>query len=145
MYYERGDGRDFNKGFISEGGFCGAIEALITEAPTRLNIEALEPSRLLVFPHRHLRSLYDRDPYWERVGRCFAERLLVKKVRKEAALLMDSASERYEAFLADNPSLENRIADYHVASYLGVAPETLSRLKRARTGRQRVAGRRSDL
>jgi len=132
MYYPRPDGRESNKSFVAENELCAAFEALLDGRPTRLAIECLEPTRLLVASYAEVRSLYDRDPYWDRVGRCVAERLYVKKVRKEAQLLMGSASERYEVFLTECAGIEARVPDYHVASYLGITPESLSRIRRAR-------------
>ncbi|MEM9074397.1 MAG: Crp/Fnr family transcriptional regulator [Myxococcota bacterium] len=135
MFYTRADGRAFNKSFVAELDFCAALESLLDGRPSRLSIEALEPSRLLVARYADFRALYDVDPYWERLGRLFIERLYLKKARKEAAFLLDSAAERYETFLREYPALEARVPDYHVASYLGVTPESLSRLRKARAQR----------
>ena len=132
MFYTRDDGREVNKSFITEDGLCGALESLLDGAPTRLAIEALEPTRLLVADYARVTSFYAIDPYWERLGRIFAERLYVKKVRKEAQLLMDTAASRYERFLSEHPAVEARVPDYHIASYLGITPESLSRIKRSR-------------
>ena len=55
--------------------------------------------------------------------------LFVLKEKREAELLLDNAQERYQQFLEDYPDLEGRIAQYHIASYLGVTPESLSRIR----------------
>jgi len=132
MFYTRRDGKEFNKGFVSSPDFVSALEALITNAPSSLSIQALSPMRLLVASYAELSKLYDRDMYWQRVGRLIVERIYVKKVRREASLLMDSAAERYAAFLADHHAALDQVADYHIAAYLGITPEALSRLRRAR-------------
>lgn len=129
LYYGRDDGREFNKSFVAAPDFASAHEALLTGEPSRLAIQALEPSRLVVLDYDVLTSFYERDMAWQRMARLFVERLYVKKARKEAALLMDSAAERYRTFLAEYGPLEARIPDYHIASYLGITPEALSRLK----------------
>jgi CRP-like cAMP-binding protein len=137
MFYTRRDGKEFNKGFVSPPDFVSALEALITRTPTSLSIQALSPMQLLVASYAELSKFYDRDMYWQRAGRLIVERVYVKKVRREASLLMDSAAERYAAFLAEHHAALDQVADYHVAAYLGITPEALSRLRRARA---KVAG-----
>lgn len=132
MFYTRRDGKEFNKGFVSAPDFVSALEALITKSPTSLSIQALSPMQLLVAPYSEISKFYDRDMYWQRFGRLVAERVYLKKARREASLLMDSAAERYAAFLEDHRSALDQVADYHIAAYLGMTPEALSRLRRAR-------------
>lgn len=104
MFYTRRDGKEFNKGFVSAPDFVSALEALITKSPTSLSIQALSPMQLLVAPYSEISKFYDRDMYWQRFGRLVAERVYLKKARREASLLMDSAAERYAAFLEDHRS-----------------------------------------
>lgn len=131
LYYGRDDGREFNKSFLAAPDFVSAHEALLTGEPSRLAIQALEPTRLVVIDYAVFMSFCERDIAWERMARHFVERLYIKKARKEAALLMDSAVERYRTFLVEYGHIEARIPDYHIASYLGITPEALSRLKPA--------------
>jgi CRP-like cAMP-binding protein len=132
MFYARSDGKEFIKGFVRPPDFVAALESLLTGAPSRLAIQCLEPTRLYVLDYEVARAFYDRSAYWQRFGRLLVERLYVKKARREAALLMDSAAARYEAFLREHPDLAERVPDYHVASYLGITPEALSRLRNRR-------------
>ena len=87
---------------------------------------------MLEFDYGLVRAFYDRSAYWQRFGRLNAERLYVKKARREAALLMDPPLARYEAFLREYGADAERIRGYHVASYLGITPEALSRLRKSR-------------
>jgi CRP-like cAMP-binding protein len=130
IFYTRRDGREFNKAFVRPPDFVAALESLLTDEPSRLSIQCLEPSVLYVADYSVLRSFYDQSMYWQRFGRLFVEALYVKKARREAALLMDSASDRYARFRHEHADIEGRLADYHVASYLGITPEALSRLKK---------------
>lgn len=132
MYYLRRDGKEFNKSFIRAHDFTGATDSMLSGEETRISIQALEPSILLVADYRAFAPYYERHMFWQRLGRLFAEGLYLKKVRREAAFLMDSAGERYDAFRAEYGDIENRIPDYHIAAYLGITPESLSRLKRAK-------------
>lgn len=131
LFYTRADGKEFNKGFVSAPDFMSVLESLITREPSRLSIEALTPMQLFVAPYSGIGSFFERDLYWERLGRRIVEQVYVKKVRREASLLMDSAAARYQAFVAEHPTLGDSVPDYHVAAYLGITPEALSRLKRA--------------
>lgn len=135
MFYIREDGREFNKTFVTAPDFVGVLEALLTGEVSRLSVECLEATTLLEVDYAAACALYDTHSYWERFGRLFTERLYVKKARREAALLMDSPALRYRTFLKEYASLEQRVPDYHVASYLGVTPETLSRLRKASSTR----------
>lgn len=135
MFYVGRDGREFNKAFLRAGQFAAALDALITSEPSRLSIQTMTECSVLEGPYDTLVSMYARDAFWERLGRVVAEGLYVAKVRREAALLMDSAGERYDAFLKEMSDLVDVIPNYHVASYLGVQPETLSRIRAARVRR----------
>lgn len=130
MFYIREDGKEFNKTFVTSPDFVGVLEALLTGDVSRLSVECLEPTTLLEFDYAAACALYDEHAYWERFGRLFTERLYVKKARREAALLMDTPAMRYRTFVKDHAALERRVPDYHIASYLGITPETLSRLRK---------------
>ena len=66
---------------------------------------------------------------WQIVARKLAEMVFILKEKREAELLLSDAQERYQQFLADYPNLEKHIAQYHIASYLGITPESLSRIR----------------
>jgi CRP-like cAMP-binding protein len=135
LFYTRPDGREVNKSFVAEGDFLASIHSLIERAPSRLAIESLTAAAVLCAPYEAIAAFYERDMFWQRFGRLMAERLVVKKLEREASLLMDDAAARYEAFLRDHARIEARVPDHHVAKYLGITPEALSRVRRARARR----------
>jgi CRP/FNR family transcriptional regulator, anaerobic regulatory protein len=132
MYYLRGDGREFNKSFVVPPDFVGVLESLVTGDPSRLSIQCLDATTVLEIDYATASSFFDRDIYWQRFGRLFAESLYVKKARREASLLMDPPLVRYEEFVRNYASIAESITDYHIASYVGITPEALSRLRRSR-------------
>jgi CRP/FNR family transcriptional regulator, anaerobic regulatory protein len=132
LYYTRSDGREFNKSFVAEGHFIAALESLLSGEASRVAFEALEDAELLVAPYEQVAAFYERDMFWQRFGRLHAERLLLRKVRREESLLLDPAPVRYEDFLREHGAIEGRVPAYHVASYLGITPEALSRIKAKR-------------
>ena len=71
---------------------------------------------------------------WERLGRLLTEQLYIKKEQREAEFLLDDAPTRYRNFQKQYPGLEDRLPQYHVASYLGITPVALSRIRNAESG-----------
>jgi CRP-like cAMP-binding protein len=136
LYYTGCEGKEVNKSFVAEDDFLASIHALIEKAPSRLAIESLTDATLLRAPYDAVAAFYERDMFWQRLGRLFAERLVVKKLAREASLLMDPAAVRYDAFLREHAAIEARVPDHHIARYLGITPEALSRLRRARGAAQ---------
>jgi CRP-like cAMP-binding protein len=135
IYYPRPDGRDYIKSFVWAPDFVAAFESLLMREPSSVAIECLVPASLYELSYERVRELQERDPFWQRFGRLFAERLYVKKARREAELLLESASQRYERFLDRHQEVVDQIPGYHVAAYLGITAEALSRIRRKRIPR----------
>ncbi len=129
LYYLDADGREFTKSFCTEGEVVAAYSALLLGQPSRLFIEALEDSRLLVVDYRAYQELAVGHACWAAVNQRRAEALFIKKEQREATLLLDDAETRYRQFLVDHPGLEARVRQHHIASYLGITPVALSRIR----------------
>lgn len=130
------EGQEFNKNFSLAGDFTGSLFDLITGEPSTASIQALAPTRLLLARFSDIQDLYSRHKDWERIGRLLAENLVVRKARREWEFMTLSAEERYLALLQRHPELEG-IPQYHLASYLGISPVSLSRIRR-RLGKPRL-------
>jgi CRP-like cAMP-binding protein len=129
LYYLDPEGRELTKSFCAEGEIVAAYSALLLGEPSRLFIEALEDCLLLVADYRGYQALAQGHPCWATVSQRRAEALFIKKEQREAALLLDDAATRYRQFLADHPGLERRLRQHHIASYLGITPVALSRIR----------------
>ncbi len=129
MYYITADGKEMNKSFIMENSFAASYSAWLSRKPARFSIQAIETSQLLVAKLEQVISMFDRHTCWERLGRLLVEQLYVRKEQREAEFLQDDAETRYMHFKQRYPGLEERIAQYHVASYLGITPVALSRIR----------------
>ncbi len=129
FFYTTSDGREFNKSFSRENDFAGAYSAWLTGEPARFSIQALEPCRLLRARLDDIAALFDQHPCWQKLGRLLVEQLYVKKEQREAEFLLDDATSRYRRFGEQYPGLEARLPQYHVASYLGITPVALSRIR----------------
>jgi CRP-like cAMP-binding protein len=128
--YTTEDGREFNKSFSSENCFIGCLRSMLTLQPCRFSIQALEPTQALVISTDARISLWKNFPEWERLGRLLVERLALNKEEREAQFLLDPVEKRYQQFLADHPALSERVAQYHIASYLGITDVALSRIRK---------------
>jgi CRP-like cAMP-binding protein len=129
LYYVDADGSEFTKLFCAENSFVAAYSALLQRQPSRLFIQALEDSTLLIADYAAYRSLCETNSCWQQLNCKIAESLFIKKEKRESALLLDDAKTRYLSFLEEYPGLETRLKQLHIASYLGITPVTLSRIR----------------
>jgi CRP-like cAMP-binding protein len=130
FFYLTEDGKEFNKHFAMENRYAGSFHSFVLNEPCGFSIQAMEKTRTLVLPYQLLSELYERHACWERMGRTNAERLALIKEAREKELLLDSLEVRYRRVLQEFPGLVDRISQYHIASYLGVTPVALSRVRR---------------
>lgn len=131
FFYVREDGGEYNKAFVAENHLSGALAAFELAQPIPYGVQALEPATLLVAPYAAFAALFDEHPLFERLGRKFAEWLLIRKELRTWSLQQQRAAERYRDFLDQHPDLAQRVPQYHIASYLGITEVSLSRLKRS--------------
>jgi CRP-like cAMP-binding protein len=132
------DGTERTKAFVAEGEASGSLADLLSLRPSRAFIVAEEPTRLLVASYAEMRALSASSPAWAALGRASLERLVLVKAEREWELLALDAEQRYAAFRARYPGIEARALGKHVASYLGITPAHLSRLRARRAGAGRA-------
>jgi len=133
-YYFLADGVEHTGQFFDEGMFFADVFALTTGGAGLQNIDALEPTQAQLIPRSTLLAAYDGDHALERFGRRLIENAMAGVQRRNAALLQLSAEARYERFLATRPEVVRRMPQYVIASYLGITPEALSRIRKRRVG-----------
>lgn len=129
LYYISDSGFEFTKSFCAEGEMVAAYTALLAGQPSKLFIQALEDSKLLTANYEEYQSVTAKSAFWQRVNQNIAEHLFIKKEKRESSLLLDNAKTRYMNFRKEYPSLESRITQRLIASYLGITPVTLSRVR----------------
>jgi CRP-like cAMP-binding protein len=123
------DGQEHTRRFIAEGQVTGSLLDLLSHKPSITWIQALEPVEAVAFRYADFDRLSRQFPEIAAVARHTAEALYVWKTVREYELLALPAAERYQRWLATNPALDRRVSRRHLASYLGVTPEHLSRLR----------------
>lgn len=131
FYYLDEEGNESNKAFVAENEFAGPLASAALDLPVIYGIQALEPSSLLVARYADFSSLFEEDPLYDRLGRKFAELLLVRKELRMRSMLQKKAAQRYIEFRDQYPVLIQRVPQYHIASYLGITEVSLSRLRRS--------------
>jgi CRP-like cAMP-binding protein len=125
-------GDEHTRSFVADGQVTGSLLDLLAGRPSVTWIQALEPTRTIVWRYAAFEALCDRFPALHLVARRHAEALYVKKTRREHDMLALSSTERYRRWSESHPGLDARVLRKHLASYLGVTPEHLSRLRRTR-------------
>lgn len=140
MYYvERGmvrqfyfkNGRDVTEHFSYEGRIVICIESFLKQNPSRLIVEALENSWLYGIPHDRFLEIADTDKEMNRLYRKILEHALISSQEHADSQRFENASERYMRLLKTKPEIVLRAPMVHVASFLQMTPETLSRVRAA--------------
>ena len=127
--YHQTQEQEFTLNFHFQNEFVTAFSSFVTQTPSRVNLQALDQVLVSRIHHQHLYNTYQKYHKAERIGRLFAETLYVQKTNREIDLLSLSAEQQYLNLLQKNPKLISQISVKHLASYLGIQPESLSRIR----------------
>ncbi|OFY83713.1 MAG: hypothetical protein A3F72_12825 [Bacteroidetes bacterium RIFCSPLOWO2_12_FULL_35_15] len=110
--------------------FVCSFTSFLSRKPSFENIHFLEDSELLVLEYEQLQDLYDKSPNIQKLGRLMAEYNYVLSMERIYSLQHSPAIDRYNNMLKIYPGLMNQIPHHYIASYLGITPESLSRIKK---------------
>ena len=130
FYYLTDNGKEVNKSFVETNRFFAAPFNILQQQYPRYYVEALEDTVLLCIPMTLIERLCESNIHWSNLVRIQFNYLVEKKVAKEAQLLLSSAQERYLSLVEDSPGLVDKLPNYHIASYIGVTQEALSRIRK---------------
>lgn len=129
------DGKEFNNTFCSEKMLAGSYCSLLTRSKSRLAVQALEQTKTICINFSEFQRLAASNEKWNLLGRKIAEYHYLEKARKEYEFLMFAPEKRYSRLIKKFPEIESRLPQYQIASYLGITPVALSRIrKRKRNG-----------
>lgn len=128
-YYSKAKGDEIVKIFLPEGVFVASYSSLIMKTPSSFSCRAIENTILLTIPYKEMEAIYDRHICWQRLGRISAEQQFIAKEKREMEFLLDDATVRYQKFVEQNEKILNRIPQYLIASYIGISPASLSRIR----------------
>ena len=116
--------------FAKEGEFIANYESFLQGIPSPYSIQTLEDSELLAIDRKGMEELFTMTRHGERMGRLIAEMIFVDTMERLTSFYTESAEERFEGFLKRYPGLINRIPQHYIATYIGVRPQSLSRIKK---------------
>lgn len=129
-YSNNKDGEEVISEFGKEGNFVCNYESFLDQSPSGRNIQAIEPTLLLAISFSDLQEFYRKVPGGERFGRLAIEKIYVDTIKLVTSLYTDTPEERYLKFLEYYPDLQQRIPQYYISSYVGVKPQSLSRIRK---------------
>jgi CRP-like cAMP-binding protein len=123
------EGNEYNKTFFIPGMFPTPLTALLSNAPAALSFQALLPSRLIRFSYQEFRELFQPHRCLESLMLRILEIEWINKEKHDVQMVTNDATTNYLIFREEYPGLENLIPQYHIASYLGITPIQLSRIR----------------
>ena len=123
-------GKEYTKQFFTSPTIIGAYTSLLTKKPNRIPQQALTDCEVIVADYRKIEALFNKHHSLERLGRKIAEFYFLEKEQKELEMALLDADKRYLLFREQFPSIEAIIPQYYVASYLGISPTQLSRIRK---------------
>ena len=129
-YYYVVDGEERTGQFFFENGWFADYRSFLTGEPSTQNIAALVKTEVLVLPKRHLDNMFVEIPKFEKFGRLVAENAYLGLRKRTEMLTNQTAEERYLELIKQRPKVIERIPQHYIASYLGIKPQSLSRIRK---------------
>ncbi|RFM28288.1 Crp/Fnr family transcriptional regulator [Deminuibacter soli] len=129
-YYINSEGEDRVYGFGQEYNFVCNYESFLDHSPSQKNIQCIENTEMLILSYANLQLLYRHIAEGEKFGRLMCEQIFVESLRQLTSLYTQQPEERYLRFLETYPDLQQRIPQYYISSYVGVKPQSLSRIRK---------------
>jgi CRP-like cAMP-binding protein len=129
-FYINADEREATYYFAAENEFISDYPSFLPQRPSDKNIQALEPAEIHVISFDNLQRFYQHISFGERFGRLIAEEIFVDSIQQLASFYQDKPAIRYQNFVHRFPQLVQRLPQYYIASYVGIEPQSLSRIRR---------------
>lgn len=128
-FYINDNGDEITNCITFEGELMSAYASFITQLPAEDSIQALFDTELIVIKKKDLEKLFEQSNEWQKIGRLLAEMQYVDLEKRIASFQKESGSQRYETMLKRYPNYIKYIPLRHLASFLGVTPRHLSRIR----------------
>jgi len=123
------DGRDITAHFALDYNIIGAIDSIVKGTKSNYNIEVLEDSHIMQLDSIEMEHFLEKNPKFERIARQISQLLYFDLVERLEGMTFLSAKDRYNHLLKRYPTITQRVNLGHIASYLGITQETLSRIR----------------
>jgi Cyclic nucleotide-binding domain. len=129
------DGEEKTTEFYIENDAISSLQSYNLKVPSNHYLECIEESRLAILSRERERELFEKVPGFESLCRVTIEEELGAYQDKQAQFMMSNPEKRYTDLMQNSPELLQRVPQYHLASYLGIKPESLSRIRKRITNR----------
>ncbi|HEY2581788.1 MAG TPA: Crp/Fnr family transcriptional regulator [Mucilaginibacter sp.] len=132
MHYRIYDGLEVPCDFLRENQWVAYIKSFMNKTPADMAIKALEDTVLLRLSYNNMQQLFQLQPKFLALKNYYTELSFIDTAQHAADLAVLSAKERYHKFMKEKPDLINRVPQYYIAAYLGIKPQSLSRIRKER-------------
>lgn len=112
-----------------EGRWVTDFQSFNTQQPAVINLQALEDSSFIIIQRDRLNALYAQYPKYETFGRLIAEQIAQRATEIAMSLSSDRPEERFRKLMLSQSDMFQRVPQKYIANFLGVSPETLSRIR----------------
>lgn len=129
LYYTK-DGEEITGYIFKENLFASSYDSFLRQVPSIQTLETIEDCDLLVITHKGMNELYEQLPKMQLLGRKVAEQRFINGQMILASFILDSPEERYRKFEAQHGDLLLRVPHHIIASYLGITPVSMSRIRK---------------
>lgn len=133
-YYTGEDGTERTMHFAEEGYWTGDLENMRSSKPTQQNVQALEDTDVITLSREKWELSYQKFTWIQAIHAMGQQRRAAKLAEHIGRLLTDNPETNYTRLLQERPKLAQRVPQYYIASYLGITPETLSRIRKKLAG-----------
>jgi CRP-like cAMP-binding protein len=130
MHYSLHDGVEIPCNFSIEGDWTGSLKSFTSGEPTEVAIKALEDTWIREMSAENAQQLFHSSPRWLVFKNHLVQLAFFNITQHNADLSMLDAKARYYKFMREKPDLVNRVPQYYIAAYLGITPQSLSRIRK---------------
>ncbi|MFM2387534.1 MAG: hypothetical protein RL660_2291 [Bacteroidota bacterium] len=129
VFYVDDNDNEVNVWFIKENEYAADFISFMSQSAAIYTIECIEPTTVINLSYKHMQAGYDRYKNIERYGRLITQEVYYMQQERLNSFVFKTAEQRYLDFVAKNNDLFNRISLTHLASYLGIERQSLSRIR----------------
>jgi CRP-like cAMP-binding protein len=124
------DGEEKTSNFFTEGQWALSLQSFSQKIPARHSFVCAEETTVVVGTEQRENDLYKQFPRFETISRKVMETVLAEQQERMASYIADTPEQRYMKLIESRPDIFQRVPQYQIASYIGVQPESLSRIRK---------------
>ena len=132
MHYKMHDGIEIPIDFTPAGAWLSYLASFANRTPADVGLKALEDKRVLKLSATKMQELFQWQPKFMALKNFYTELAFMSNAQHSADLAMLDGKQRYYKFMNEKPDLVNRVPQYLIAAYLGIKPQSLSRLRKGK-------------